>query len=158
MIWHTLSLYQKGKLALGDEIKIHFKPLSIDSQSRVVGMDWNPFNYKEVSITVGQYLPTINDSLYEIAGEVYLICGDPQIIDQSSADAWYKVQKILDPLPALIISMGDQVDAITDALTRTEQFHLFTKEHSVPIATVSRIQGHLQKGADFIAGWHRKHY
>lgn len=33
-------------------------------------MDWNPFNYKEVSITVGQYLPTINDSLYEIAGEV----------------------------------------------------------------------------------------
>ena len=67
---YTLSLYQKGKLALGDEIKIHFKPLSIDSQSRVVGMDWNPFNYKEVSITVGQYLPTINDSLYEIAGEV----------------------------------------------------------------------------------------
>ena len=67
---YTLSLYQKGKLALGDEIKINFKPLSIDSQSRVVGMDWNPFNYKEVSITVGQYLPTINDSLYEIAGEV----------------------------------------------------------------------------------------
>ena len=67
---YTLSLYQKGKLTLGDEIKIHFKPLSIDSQSRVVGMDWNPFNYKEVSITVGQYLPTINDSLYEIAGEV----------------------------------------------------------------------------------------
>lgn len=66
----------------------------------------------------------------------YLICGDPQIIDQSSADVWYKVQKILDPLPALIISMGDQVDAISDALTRTEQFHLFTKEHSVPIATV----------------------
>lgn len=66
----------------------------------------------------------------------YLICGDPQIIDQSSADVWYKVQKILDPLPALIISMGDQVDAITDALTRTEQYHLFTKEHSVPIATV----------------------
>ena len=66
----------------------------------------------------------------------YLICGDPQIIDQSSADVWYKVQKVLDPLPAIIISMGDQVDAITDALTRTEQFHLFTKEHSVPIATV----------------------
>ena len=35
----------------------------------------------------------------------YLICGDPQIIDQSSADVWYKVQKVLDPLPAIIISI-----------------------------------------------------
>ena len=76
----------------------------------------------------------------------YLICGDPQIIDQSSADVWYKVQKILDPLPAMIISMGDQVDAITDALTRTEQFHLFTKEHSVPIAT---IRGNHDKNTNY---------
>lgn len=51
----------------------------------------------------------------------YLICGDPQIIDQSSADVWYKVQKILDPLPAMIISMGDQVDKENAALVMEEQ-------------------------------------
>ena len=66
----------------------------------------------------------------------YMICGDPQIIKQNSADTWYKVQKILNPLPALIISMGDQVDSITDAIVRKEQYHMFAKEHSVPIATV----------------------
>ena len=33
-------------------------------------MDWNPFNYREVSITVGQYIPTLNDSLYELIATV----------------------------------------------------------------------------------------
>ena len=33
-------------------------------------MEWNPFNYKEVSITVGQYIPTLNDSLYELISTV----------------------------------------------------------------------------------------
>lgn len=67
---YTLSLYQKGNLHLGDELKVAFKPLAIDTNSRIVGMEWNPFNYKEASITIGQYIPTVNDSLYEIANEV----------------------------------------------------------------------------------------
>lgn len=66
----------------------------------------------------------------------FLIAGDPQIIAKDSAENWYHVQTILDPLPTLIISMGDQVDAITDGLTRTSQYHMFTEQHSVPIATV----------------------
>lgn len=67
---YEFSLYKKGNLNLGDELLLSFKPMSIDSASRIVGMDWNPFNYKEVKITVGAYIPTINDSLYEYIGAV----------------------------------------------------------------------------------------
>jgi len=63
---YSLSLYQKGDLEMGDNLHIVFPQLGIDAQSRIVGMDWNPFNYKEVSVTVGQYIPTINDSLYQL--------------------------------------------------------------------------------------------
>ena len=67
---YSLSLYQKSGLALGDELKLFFEQLGIDSFSRIVGWEWNPFNYKEVQITVGQYLPTINDSLFSVIDEV----------------------------------------------------------------------------------------
>lgn len=66
----------------------------------------------------------------------YLLAGDPQLIAEDSSETWYKIQNILSPLPTLIIGMGDQVDAITDAILRTEQYHMFTEKHSVPIATV----------------------
>jgi hypothetical protein len=55
---------------MGDELLIKFKQLGLDTKSRIVGMDWNPFNYKEVSITVGQYIPTLNDSLYQLENVV----------------------------------------------------------------------------------------
>lgn len=67
---YSLSLYQKGALELGDELALDFAPLGIDTASRIVGMEWNPFNYKEVSITVGDYIPTLNDSLYELISTV----------------------------------------------------------------------------------------
>ena len=66
----------------------------------------------------------------------FLVVGDPQITTAEKAAVWYQIQNVLDPLPSLIISMGDQVDAITDTLLRTEQYHQFTEQHSVPIATV----------------------
>ena len=67
---YSLSLYQKSGLSLGDELIIKFEQLGLNTTSRIVGWEWNPFNFNEVSITVGQYLPTINDSLYEIQSEV----------------------------------------------------------------------------------------
>ncbi len=66
----------------------------------------------------------------------FLVVGDPQITIPQTADTWYQIQNILDPLPTMIVSMGDQVDAITDAILRTEQYHEFTAQQTVPIATV----------------------
>lgn len=50
---YNLSLYQKSGLALGDELKLSFAPLGIDSFSRIVGWEWNPFNYKEGYVRTG---------------------------------------------------------------------------------------------------------
>lgn len=66
----------------------------------------------------------------------FLVGGDPQIINEESANVWYQTQTVLDPLPTLIISMGDQVDSIGDPTTRAAQFRLFTAQQSVPVATV----------------------
>lgn len=101
----------------------------------------------------GQYTYTINGkgisvskSFNYVNNNRYLLAGDPQIIASDSAETWYRVQNILNPLPTLIISMGDQVDAITDALTRTEQYSMFTAQHSVPVATV---RGNHDKTKDY---------
>ncbi|MCM1222680.1 MAG: phage tail protein, partial [Lachnospiraceae bacterium] len=67
---YTLSLFQKGALELGDELSIAFKPMGIDTRNRIVGIEWNPFNYKEVSVTIGDYIPTLNDSLYQLISDV----------------------------------------------------------------------------------------
>ena len=67
---YTLSIYNKGSLSLGDELNLCFSPMRINQQSRIVGISWNPFNYKEVSITVGQYIPTLNESLYQTINTV----------------------------------------------------------------------------------------
>ena len=80
---YSLDLYQKSGLTLGDELKLKFDQLGLDAYSRIVGCDWNPFNYKEVSITVGQYLPTINDSLYQL---------ETAVADVTQASAKYTVE------------------------------------------------------------------
>ena len=67
---YSVDLYRKENVDLGDELLLDFKPLSIYRQKRVVGMEWNPFNYNEVSITVGAYIPTINDELYSVTTSV----------------------------------------------------------------------------------------
>ena len=67
---YSLDLFRKENVDLGDELLIRFAPLSINTQKRVVGMEWNPFNYNEVSITVGAYIPTLNDTLYSLVSTV----------------------------------------------------------------------------------------
>ena len=67
---YSLDLFRKENVDLGDELLIRFAPLSINTKKRVVGMEWNPFNYNEVSITVGSYRPTLNDTLYSLVSTV----------------------------------------------------------------------------------------
>lgn len=127
---YTLSLYQKGKLNLGDELKLYFKPLSIDAENRIVGITWNPFNYKEVSITVGQYIPTLNDSLYELVTDV-------SDIRQSTAK--YTVE------------FGEMIGNGSFYFTRPYKdrpyFHVHTDDGSEPTVTLNK------KGGDDFASY-----
>lgn len=121
---YSLSLYQKGDLEMGDNLHIVFPQLGIDAQSRIVGMDWNPFNYKEVSVTVGQYIPTINDSLYQIETTV-------EDIRQSTAK--YTVE------------FGELIGTGTMYFTRTYRdrpyFHIHTDDGSEGTVTLLRRGG-----------------
>ena len=121
---YSLSLYQKGDLEMGDNLHIVFPQLGIDAQSRIVGMDWNPFNYKEVSITVGQYIPTINDSLYQLENTV-------EDIRQSTAK--YTVE------------FGEMIGTGTMYFTRAYRdrpyFHIHTDDGSEGTVTLLRRGG-----------------
>jgi len=121
---YSLSLYQKGSLEIGDELHIVFPKLGINAYSRIVGMDWNPFNYKEVSITVGQYIPTINDSLYQIETKV-------DDIRQSSAKYTVEFGEII----------GNGTMYFTRAYLDRPYFHIHTSDESEGSVTLLRRGG-----------------
>ena len=121
---YSLSLYQKSGLTLGDELKLKFDQLGINANSRIVGWEWNPFNYKEVSITVGHYLPTINDSLYELASEV---------ADVTQATAKYTVE-----FGELV---GNGKFYFTRAYLDRPYFQVQTRDGSTPTITLLRRSG-----------------
>lgn len=121
---YTLSLYQKGKLELGDNLYICFPPLGIDTESRIVGIDWNPFNYKEVNITVGNYIPTLNDSLYELINTVQ---------DITTASAKYTVE--------FGEMIGNGSFYFTRAYRDKPYFHIHTDDGSEGQITLNRKNG-----------------
>ena len=118
---YSLSLYQKGELEMGDNLHIVFPQLGIDAQSRIVGMDWNPFNYKEVSVTVGKYIPTINDSLYQMETTV-------EDIRQSTAKYTVEFGEII----------GGGTMYFTRAYKDRPYFHIHTDDGSEGTVTLIR--------------------
>ena len=121
---YTLSLYQKGHLEMGDELSLKFAPLGIETESRVVGMDWNPFNYREVSITVGQYIPTLNDSLYQLVNDV-------EDIRESTAKYTVEFGEMI----------GNGTFYFTRAYNDRPYFHIHTDDGSEGIVTLNRKDG-----------------
>lgn len=117
----SISLYKKGDLDLGDEILMNFKPLGLNKQRRIVGMEWNPFNFKEVSITIGAYVPTLNDSLYSLIETVENI---------TEATAKYTVE-----FGELI---GNGSFYFTRAYNDKPYFHIHTSDGSVGTVTLNK--------------------
>lgn len=121
---YDLSLYQKGSLKLGDELSLSFKPLAISSESRIVGIEWNPFNYREVRITVGAYLPTMNESLYGYVNSVQ---------DITEPDAKYTVE--------FGEMIGNGVFYFTRPYRDRPYFHIHTSDGSEGTVTLNRKEG-----------------
>lgn len=121
---YSLSLYHKGDIELGDELLISFSPLGIQTQSRIVGIEWNPFNYREVSVTVGSYIPTLNDTLYEMSSA---------IADIREASAKYTVE-----FGELI---GNGTFYFTRAYLDRPYFHIHTDDGSSGQITLNRRGG-----------------
>lgn len=121
---YDLSIYQKGSLELGDELILSFRPLAISAKSRIVGMDWNPFNYREVKVTVGAYIPTMNESLYGYVNSVQ---------DITEPDAKYTVE------------FGEMIGNGSFYFTRPYQdrpyFHIHTSDGTEGTVTLNRKEG-----------------
>ena len=64
---YKIELYKRVGIALGDEIHIVFTPLDINKTKRITGLDWNPFDFRTIDVSVGGYRAALSDSLYQSA-------------------------------------------------------------------------------------------
>lgn len=105
---YGLTLYKKLDFAVGDNIRIVFRPFNLDVETRIITAEYNPFNCREISIEVGSYYPTISDDLYKIkqvANEV-----ENKVQDLEDSTAMMKVATngsdvLIGGLSSLIISI-----------------------------------------------------
>lgn len=63
---YGLTLYKNVNFSVGDNVQIVFRPFDLNVNTRIISMSYNPFNRCEISIEVGDYIPSISDSLYQI--------------------------------------------------------------------------------------------
>lgn len=63
---YGLTLYKKLDFGVGDNVHIVFHQFYLDVLTRIIGMSYSPFNRREISIDVGDYVPSIADNLYRI--------------------------------------------------------------------------------------------
>lgn len=63
---YGLTLYKNINFSVGDNVQIVFRPFDLNVNTRIISMSFNPFNRCEISIEVGDYRPSISDSLYQM--------------------------------------------------------------------------------------------
>lgn len=60
---YNIELNRRDNIAVGDELHIVFDPLGVDVHTRVVALEYNPYNKREVSVEVGAREPGIENFL-----------------------------------------------------------------------------------------------
>ena len=63
---YDVAFHKIADCNVGDEVRIKFSPLGVDTNTRIVAMEYNPFYRYSIHVEVGNYKPTINDSLYRV--------------------------------------------------------------------------------------------
>ena len=63
---YEVAFHKVADFAVGDEVHIVFSPLGVNTSTRIIAMEYNPFYRYSIRVEVGDYKPTINDSLYRI--------------------------------------------------------------------------------------------
>lgn len=56
---YEINLYKLVTLSVGDEVNITYRPMSINVNTRIVGLTYNPFNRYTVRLEVGDYMPNL---------------------------------------------------------------------------------------------------
>jgi hypothetical protein len=63
---YEVAFHKVADFAVGDEVQIVFTPMHINTRTRIIAMEYNPFYKYSIRVEVGSYKPTINDNLYRI--------------------------------------------------------------------------------------------
>lgn len=66
---YDVKFHKKSDFSIGDEVHIAFDPLQIDTLTRIISIEYNPFYSYSCRVEVGNYRPSINDSLYRLEQE-----------------------------------------------------------------------------------------
>lgn len=56
---YEIQLFKRVNLSVGDEVRIVYRPLSIEVETRIVGLTYNPFDRYTVRVEVGDYIPNL---------------------------------------------------------------------------------------------------
>ena len=56
---YEVQLFKRVDLSVGDEVRIVYHPLSIQVDTRIVGLTYNPFDRYTVRVEVGDYVPNL---------------------------------------------------------------------------------------------------
>lgn len=78
---YSVVLGRKTTLSAGDNVHIVFTPLSINVNTRIIAVDYNPYNPFEVSIEVGDYVPDIVDTYSSLTTEIKSVRHDFTVAD-----------------------------------------------------------------------------
>lgn len=65
---YEIAVDSVDNISVGDEVRIIYTPLGIDTSKRITGISYNPFNCITASITCGDYVPDVND-IYDETSE-----------------------------------------------------------------------------------------
>ena len=63
---YEIAFHKKADCSVGDEVQIVFSPLGVNTSTRIIALEYNPFYKYSIRVEVGDYKPTISDSLYSI--------------------------------------------------------------------------------------------
>lgn len=56
---YEIQLFKWVPISVGDEVRIRYRPLSIEVDTRIVGLTYNPFDRYSVRVEVGDYVPNL---------------------------------------------------------------------------------------------------
>lgn len=92
---YEIQLFKRTPLSVGDEVRIVYRPLSIETDTRIVGMTYNPFNAHSVRIEVGDYVPNL------LAAETERVNGIRQEFRASNGKMESKIESVEGGLSSL---------------------------------------------------------
>ena len=92
---YEIQLFKRTPLSVGDEVRIVYRPLSIEADTRIVGMSYNPYDAHTVRIEVGDYVPNL------LAAETERINGIRQEFRAANGKMESKIESIEGGLSSL---------------------------------------------------------